>query len=167
MVCSKCGKRIGPGVFGHSVSKYGKPLCMNCQPQTKASYVNSSEPSRLILMDGHGSLDPKITPEARRLGEILLRKGWPVEFEKWDGHKHIDIAIVEAKVNIEVDGPLHNLSTKHALSDLKRTYHSFRKGFVTLRIPNCLVTNSRILQETADFIDEFLRESEAQVSESW
>ena len=45
----------------------------------------------------------KSTPEARELGRLLKSYGWKVELEKWDGHKHVDIAITEVKVNIEVD----------------------------------------------------------------
>ena len=33
------------------------------------------------------------TPDAQGLGRFLKNYGWKVELEKWDGHKHIDIAI--------------------------------------------------------------------------
>jgi len=100
------------------------------------------------------------TPEAKELGELLKSYGWKVELEKWDGHKHIDIAIVEAKVNIEVDGKQHNLDPNQALKDLMRTFYSFKKGFITLRIPNCLVRDFATIKKTAKFIDKFLRESD-------
>ncbi|WP_425269405.1 DUF559 domain-containing protein [Leptospira koniambonensis] len=76
----------------------------------------------------------------------------------YDGFKHIDIAIPEAKVNIEVDGGHHNFDKKQALADLKRTYYSFKKGYLTLRIPNSLITKEN-LDETADYIVDFLHES--------
>jgi very-short-patch-repair endonuclease len=106
------------------------------------------------------------TPEARELGRLLKNYGWKVELEKWDGHKHIDIAITEAKVNIEVDGKQHNLSPKQALADLERTYYSFKKGYVTLRIPNVLVRDAATIEDTARFIDKFLRESDWQLDHS-
>ena len=81
----------------------------------------------------------------------------PAELEKWDGFKTIDIAVTDAKVNIEVDGLHHNYSHNQALSDLKRTYYSFKKGYLTLRIPNTLIEWS--VDETADYITEFLNES--------
>ena len=81
----------------------------------------------------------------------------PAELEKWDGYKTIDIAVTEAKVNIEVDGKHHNYNHQQALSDLKRTFYSFQKGYLTLRIPNSLVEWS--IEETADYITEFLIES--------
>jgi hypothetical protein len=34
---------------------------------------------------------------------LLSKKGVPDLMEKFDGYKHIDIAIPEAKVNVEVD----------------------------------------------------------------
>lgn len=105
----------------------------------------------------------KETPEARELGRLLKGYGWKVELEKWDGHKHIDIAITEAKVNIEVDGSHHNLSPRQALADLMRTYYSFKKGYVTLRIPNVLVRDASAIEHTARFIDKFLRESDRQL----
>lgn len=99
---------------------------------------------------------PEPTPEALRLGNLLKNMGYKVEFEKYDGYKHIDIAIVNKKVNIEVDGGQHH-GTKQALRDLKRTYYSWNKNFVTLRIPNCLTRDDATLKETAEYIDKFLK----------
>lgn len=47
----------------------------------------------------------------------------PAELEKFDGYKHIDIAVVEVKVNIEVDGRHHIYNNKQFLADLK--YYPF------------------------------------------
>ena len=113
--CNKCKKAVSEKEYEFSQTNFFKPLCRNCQP----------------------------TPEARKLGILLKKAGWRIEFEKFDGYKSIDIAIVEARVNIEVDGSQHNLDEKQALADLKRTFYSFKKGFVTLRIPNsCLLYTS-------------------------
>jgi len=155
MYCNECKRPISRKVYDWSKGKYGRALCREHQPKIAVAGRVWVKPK----------LEYKITPEAKRLGEILMQRGHHVQFEKWDGHKHIDIAITESKVNIEIDGPQHNLNPKQALSDLKRTYYSFIKGFVTLRIPNCLVSNPRVLEETADFIDEFLQESEGQLEE--
>jgi very-short-patch-repair endonuclease len=107
--------------------------------QTKKFYQNKPEP----------------TPQARRLGDLLKKYGYNVEFEKYDGFKHIDIAIVNKKVNIEVDGGHHHGKTQ-ALRDLKRTFYSWNKDFVTLRIPNSLTENDTI-EETAEYIHQFLK----------
>jgi very-short-patch-repair endonuclease len=95
------------------------------------------------------------TPEAKKLNEELIKLGYKAELEKFDGYKHIDIAIVQAKTNIEIDGPRHNYQARVALQDLKRTFYSLEKGFITIRIPNSLV--HRKLPETVDYIDKILK----------
>ena len=87
--------------------------------------------------------------------------GINAELEKYDGHKTIDIAIPSLKVNIEIDGMQHNYSYKQALADLKRTYYSFKRGYVTLRIPNSLIREN--LHETAVYIAGFLKASEERI----
>ena len=127
--CNKCNSTIIEQEFDYSKKYFFKPLYRKCQP----------------------------TKEAKELGHLLKNMGWFVEFEKDDGYKRINIAIVEAKVNIEVDGSHHNLKPKQALADLKRAFYSFKKGFLTLRIPNSLVRDKTSIKETAKFIDRFLR----------
>lgn len=58
-------------------------------------------------------MKPQSTREALRLGNLLKSMGHNVEFEKYDGYKHIDIAIVSKKVNIEVDGASIIIRFKH------------------------------------------------------
>ncbi len=150
MGCSKCQGFVSDREYDYSIKNYGKVLCRKCQED----YVN--------LKNKHEKRKEKSTPEAQKLYEILLKNGFNAKLELWDGHKHIDIAIPDYKVNIEVDGKQHQ-GNKQALKDLKRTYHSFKKGYVTLRIPNQLVQKD--VFETANYIISFLRESEAQLNE--
>jgi very-short-patch-repair endonuclease len=135
--CNKCKKSISDDDYRLSMENFDRAFCKDCKP----------------------------TDEARKLGNLLRNKGWDVKFEKSDGHKHIDIAIVDAKVNIEVDGKHHSLNAEQALADLKRTYYSFKKEFLTLRIPNCLVQDDKTIEKTAEFINKFLRESFEQLEE--
>jgi very-short-patch-repair endonuclease len=108
----------------------------------------------------------KSTSEARKLYHALKKAGVPAFLEKWDGYKHIDIAIPEAKINIEIDGGHHNYNSKQALADLKRTYHSFKKQYFTLRLPNSIIKNH--FNEAVDLIIEILNESNDQLEEdSW
>ncbi|MCH7770691.1 MAG: hypothetical protein IIA49_06700 [Bacteroidetes bacterium] len=88
----------------------------------------------------------------------LTELGWDVESESDDGYKHVDLAISEAQMDIEVDGQHHNTNAKQALADIKRTYHSFRTGVFTLRIPNTLVNDQERLVETAKYLDKLLNE---------
>jgi very-short-patch-repair endonuclease len=157
--CSVCKKTITEKVYQYSMDKFGKALCYEHQNDVQTKYKSNHMSKR--------KQTPSSTPEAKKLGLALRKRGVPVELEKWDGFKHIDIAVVEAKVNIEVDGGHHNYSNKQALADLKRTFYSFCKGYLTLRIPNSLVKNEETLEETADYIVDFLNESIEQMDDDY
>jgi very-short-patch-repair endonuclease len=133
--CLECEIYIDNRVLDYSVNNFGIPLCRDCQ-----GWVQH--------MTDHS------TPESLTLYFELRKRNVPAELEKFDGHKQIDIAVVDAKVNIEVDGGQHNFNHQQALADLQRTYFSFKKGYFTLRIPNSLVKNH--LEDTADLITEIL-----------
>ncbi|MFA7380572.1 MAG: hypothetical protein WC150_08935 [Bacteroidia bacterium] len=105
------------------------------------------------------NMSAQTTYETIRLYFALRQRGVPAELEKYDGTKHIDISISDAKINIEVDGAHHNFDRNQALTDLMRTYYSFLKGYYTLRIPNSLVYDDKILEKTADWIVNLLNES--------
>ena len=111
----------------------------------------------------NGILNHQSTPEAKKLGNLLENLGQRVEFEKWDGHKHIDIAITDAKTNIEVDGSQHNLNPAQAFRDRMRDFYSSRKGFKTIRIPNSLLKDDVRAEETARLLDKQLQERVAQL----
>jgi len=138
--CLECSQSLTTGVMDFSIDNFGIPLCMNHQKWVQ-------------------QMESQTTEETLRLYFALKERGVPAEIEKFDGYKHIDIAILEAKINIEVDGRHHNYNTNQARADLKRTYHSFLKGYTTFRIPNSLVYNEDVLNETADYIVGILNES--------
>lgn len=150
MVCSKCKKQIyNKKVFNYSIKHFGKPLCGDCQK------VNVSEEKSFQMKKA------KSTPEAIKLCTQLIKMGFDAQLEKDDGFKHIDIAIPKHKVNIEVDGMQHSYSEEQALADLKRTFYSFKKGYVTLRIPNKLIQEKAY--ETARYIKKFIEASGEQL----
>ena len=136
--CCDCRVRIEEPVFLYSMEQYEMPLCRRCQ----LAFKDKAE---------------RATKDAIKLYVALKLRGVPAKLEKFDGHKTIDIAVIEAMVNIEVDGGHHNSDPKQALADLKRTYFAFKKGYLTLRIPNALIRSN--LEEAADYITEFLQES--------
>jgi very-short-patch-repair endonuclease len=142
--CCHCGESITTKVYSFSIDNFELPLCMPCQEDFKIK-------------------SQKATPLAVALYKRLKKRGVPAELEKWDGNKTIDIAVVDAKVNIEVDGGQHNFNADQAMADLFRTLHAFRKGYLTLRIPNSLVKYN--LEKTADLITEFLVESREQIED--
>ena len=134
--CCNCLKTINDKVFDFSIAHFEFALCVTCQDILKDK-IESTTAHTLALY-------------------LLLRKrGVRAELEKFDGFKTIDIAVVEAKVNIEIDGAHHNTKHEQALADLKRTYYSLEKGYYTLRIPNSLVKNH--LTETARYVFDIVQ----------
>lgn len=131
--CVECAAPLDKRVYNYSIDNFGAPLCRGHQDWIKTK---------------------KTTDTARSLYFALKQHGVPAELEKFDGYKTIDIAIPECKVNIEVDGKHHNSNPNQALSDLQRTYYSFLKGYITLRIPNSLV--ERDLESTVDYLVRLL-----------
>ena len=79
------------------------------------------------------------TKYAKLLFEALLEKNLPVIAEYPDGHKTIDIAILPARLFIEVDGLHHFTTAKQIESDFHRDHFSDGDDFDTLRIPNTVV----------------------------
>jgi Protein of unknown function (DUF559) len=140
--CLHCHRPIDERVFKFSTSRYKYALCVPCQEWYTNKQINTSA-------------------EAIELYLSLKSRGVPAELERFDGHKTVDIAVVGAKVNIELDGPHHSNKYEQALSDLRSTLHSFHKGYLTLRIPNSLVHEN--LQETADSIIDFLKLSKLKI----
>jgi hypothetical protein len=134
MYCLECNCSIPPNVYHYSTKNFGVPLCRGHQD----------------WIDNH-----KATDYAIALYFALKERGVPAELEKFDGHKTIDIAIVEAKVNIEIDGSHHNLDSNQARADLRRTLFSFKKGYFTLRIPNSLI-RADLIDDIVDDIVEML-----------
>jgi len=118
--CYCCDVKVSASVAEYSfVHFWGYPLCRDCQNIIK---------------------EKKTTPDALFL-YIMLKSfiSSDIILEFYDGKKHIDIAIPEYKIYIEVDGLNHNLDSNQSLSDLMRDYYSYREGFYTIRVSNSLV----------------------------
>jgi very-short-patch-repair endonuclease len=133
--CCNCQQPIDERVSTYSLEHFQFALCIPCQKKMQDKW-NAA------------------TKHALSLYFLLKKKGIRAELEKCDGFKTIDIAITEARLNIEVDGSHHNTRHDQALADLQRTFYSFQKGYYTLRIPNSLVKNH--LTETADYVASFV-----------
>ena len=78
----------------------------------------------------------KSTKETRDLKKALEKLGIRVLSEVDDGYKHIDLTIPAARMNIEVDGEQHLTDPYQIIADLKRSYHSNKRGYNTLHISN-------------------------------
>ncbi len=136
--CSECITSIEFELYQSSVKLYKVPLCVSCQEKFNGRSDNA-------------------TPQARNLYMALKRRGIPAELEKYVGRLTTEIAIPDAMVNIELESGPNNLNSKQeALAEMKRTYFAFKKGYLTLKIPNSLVESN--VDETAQFIFDFLNE---------
>ena len=137
-----CGEYTNQAEREYSLNMFYAPICnRGCQNKAR-------------------TLTEKSTPQAIRLYSALIRRGVPAELEKFDGHKHIDIAIPEVKINIEVDGQHHNYNAKQAFTDILRTTHSFNKGYYTIRIPNSILENIQDIEDTADAITHIANQAD-------
>lgn len=76
------------------------------------------------------------TKYAKWLHGALVRRGIDAKLEYSDGHKTVDIAILSAKLYIEVDGTQHSTNPKQIIADLERDEYSRQEGFRTIRIVN-------------------------------
>lgn len=137
MYCSECNSSLPQMVFDYSINHFNYPLCRQHQAWFKDILINYSA-----------------TDSSIALYFELKSRGVPAKLEKFDGFKTIDIAVPEAKVNIELDGLHHSLDFNQAMNDLRRTYYSFLKGYFTLRLPNIIVEEN--LEEVANYIVEML-----------
>jgi len=78
----------------------------------------------------------------------LKKRGIPYEFEAYDGHKRIDIAIHDIKLYIQVDGEQHTIDSNQFIDDLKRDKFSNEGGYQTRRFTNNII--SEHIDEIAD-----------------
>src|SRR5882757_9082745 len=83
--CCNCSIPIDGRVSSYSLENFDYTLCIPCQR---------------MLQDKWDST----TRHALSLYFLLRKKGIPAELEKCDGYKTIDIAVTDARLNIEVDG---------------------------------------------------------------
>jgi len=82
---------------------------------------------------------PIPTKQVNALNQALSKKGIKTKLEYWDGHKHVDIAILSAKIYIEIDGLHHYLDPRQIEADFKRNHFSDGDDFETIHIPNELI----------------------------
>jgi very-short-patch-repair endonuclease len=84
---------------------------------------------------------PNVTPtkQAVSLAQALEKRGVKVELEHWDGHKHVDLFIPDARLYIEIDGIQHYTDPKQFKADLTRDHYSDDDKFFTKHISNQLI----------------------------
>ena len=111
--CSVCKETINKDDYKCSMANIGIALCMQHQKV--------------------------VTPQAVKLSKALKNLHIEHILEYFDGFKHIDLAILNAKVYIELDGSQHAFTPQQVCIDDDRDQFSVRDGFVTKRYPNSYI----------------------------
>ncbi len=84
----------------------------------------------------------KPTKEALLLKDALEKLGVRVLVEVPDGHKRVDLALPDSRINIEVDGDHHLTDATQIVKDLSRAHFSDDLGYATIHIPNSAIHNN-------------------------
>ena len=93
-------------------------------------------------------MNPYASESAKRLYEALVSRNIDAILEYNDGHKTVDIAVLDAKLFIEVDGLHHFTDPEQIKRDFKRSHYSDGDDFHTFYVTNQIVEN--YLNEVAD-----------------
>jgi very-short-patch-repair endonuclease len=109
--CIVCKSKINKETYDYSYKNFNKALCKKHQG----------------------------TKYHRDLFFALRKRGIPCEFEAYDGQKHVDIAIHDIKLYIEVDGEQHSIDSNQFLADLKRDKFSKEGSYQTRRFNNKII----------------------------
>jgi very-short-patch-repair endonuclease len=122
--------------------------CMVCKSKIdKKTYNYSNKYFNKALCKKHQG-----TKHHKDLFLALKKRGIPCEFEAYDGNKHIDIAIHDIKLYIEVDGKQPSIDSKQFIADLKRGTFSDEEGYQTRRFTNKMIDEH--LEEIAENLKE-------------
>ena len=87
------------------------------------------------------SFEKSSSNQTKKLYEALKSKGIDAQIEYFDGHKTVDIAILDAHIYIEVDGIQHFTNPKQIMSDFKRYHFSDGDDFNTFYVTNQIIDN--------------------------
>jgi very-short-patch-repair endonuclease len=104
---------------------------------------------------------PTPTREAADLIAALKKRNIEVDEEPFDGHKHVDLAVPKAKLNIEVDRIHHLTDPNQIVADLSRGYYSYKDGINTMHIPNEMIRKH--LNEISDALAIACKKLERQI----
>ncbi len=132
----------GPAV---ETSKYECVICKSVID--KETYESSNSNFGKALCSEHQGNEFQ-----RNLFFALKKRGIPCEFEAYDGFRHVDIAIHDIRLYIEVGETLSPIDPKQFLDDLKKDSYSSQGNYQTRRVNNEFIDGH--LDEIADTIKE-------------
>lgn len=98
---------------------------------------------------------------ANLLRRYLQKFGVKVDQEVYDGHKHVDLSIDSAKLDIEVDGLQHLTNSDQIIADIKRSSYSREDGYETIRVHN--VDLKEDVEHIAEAISEVAKKREGDI----
>lgn len=90
------------------------------------------------------------------LYEALCEKGINAQLEYSDGHKTVNIAILEAHLYIEVDGIQHFINSEQIIRDFKRNHFSDGDDFSIFYVTNQIIDThlDEVVSALAKVIEE-------------
>jgi very-short-patch-repair endonuclease len=94
------------------------------------------------------------TPQALKLFNALKEKGIDSQIQYNDGHKTVDIAVLKAKLFIEVDGIQHFTNSEQIKRDFKRSHYSDGDDYSTFYVTNQIIDTH--LDEVVDALVEVI-----------
>lgn len=106
----------------------------------------------MVNMDPDNAISASTS--ARLLYDALKARNIDAILEYNDGHKTVDIAVLDAKLFIEVDGLQHFTNPKQIMRDFKRSHYSDGDDFRTFYVTNQIVEN--YLDRVADALVEVI-----------
>lgn len=98
------------------------------------------------------------TPQEKKLYEALVKKGVRANLQYPDGHKTVDIAILDSHLYIEVDGINHFINPKQIESDFKRSHFSDGDDFSTFYVTNQIIMNDKYFNKVVDALVKVINE---------
>ncbi len=108
----------------------------------------------LLVMDQNPSNSS--SEHSKLLYEALTARGVDAVLEYNDGHKTVDIAVLDAKLFIEVDGLQHFTDPTQIIRDFKRNHYSDGDDFSTFYVTNQIIY--RCLDQVADALVEVIKQ---------
>jgi very-short-patch-repair endonuclease len=97
----------------------------------------------------------KLTVCEQRLFDALVVRGVPVKALHNDGHKTVDMAILPARLYIEVDNLDHFTKADQIIRDIKRGHFSDGDDYRTFYVTNQIIEN--YCDEVAGALAEVVR----------
>jgi very-short-patch-repair endonuclease len=88
--------------------------------------------------------------QAKMLYEALCKRGINAQLEYFDGHKTVDLAVLNARLFIEVDDLRHFTDPDQIMRDFKRSHYSDGDDFSTFYVTNQII--DKYLDKVADAI---------------